>query len=338
MTNSALIGMSGGVDSSVAAHLMVKSGYACTGTMMKLFANEDIGRDSTNTCCTLDDADDARAVADKLGIPFFVFNYVDCFREQVISRFVSAYSRGHTPNPCIDCNRYVRFDMLLRRARELGLTNVVTGHYARITYNAATGRHELKKGLDPAKDQSYMLYSLTQDVLAHTIFPLGAMHKPQVREIAQAQGFINAKKRDSQDICFVPDGDYPRFIERHTGVKSEKGNFIDVAGNILGEHRGVIHYTVGQRRGLGISAASPLYVIAVDPAQNTSYLFDNVQRKLERNLSVRISDLDYDAFDLEDVDALADLYNERDERCCAVVTTSDNVRRMKPVAAASSYC
>ena len=271
---TALIAMSGGVDSSVAAWRMVQAGYSCVGATMRLYENEDLAAPRVGTCCSLEDVEDARAVAAKIGIPYYVFNFKEDFSGQVMDRFVSAYEQGITPNPCIDCNRYLKFDRMYRRARELGLSCVVTGHYARIC-RGENGRWLLKKGPDPGKDQSYVLYAMTQEQLAHTQFPLGELTKEQVRAIALEQGFVNAKKHDSQDICFVPDGDYAAFICRRTGRDYPEGNFIDPEGNVLGRHRGIIHYTIGQRRGLGVSGGRPLYVKEIRPEDNTVVLADN---------------------------------------------------------------
>lgn len=264
----ALIAMSGGVDSSVAACLMKEKGYGCVGVTMKLFHNEDVGVSRDHTCCSLEDVEDARSVANALDIPYYVFNFSERFRECVIDRFVEAYENGRTPNPCIDCNRYLKFDKLYQRAREIECDYVVTGHYARISYDEASGRYLLKKALDTRKDQSYVLYAMTQEQLKHTLFPLGELTKPQVREIAERHGFINAQKHDSQDICFVTNGNYGDFIVQYTGKNYPAGDFVDAKGQILGKHEGVIRYTVGQRKGLRISAPVPLYVCAIDPAEN----------------------------------------------------------------------
>ena len=275
MAKKALIAMSGGVDSSVAAYIIKNSGYDATGITMKLFENEDIGEKSEKTCCSLDDIDDARSVCRKIGIPYYVYNFKDSFKENVIRRFIDAYENGSTPNPCIDCNRYIKFEKLMRRAQELEFDFVVTGHYAIIEHNDGTGRYILKKSSDLSKDQSYVLYSLTQKQLAKTIFPLGGMTKKRVREIAQELGLINARKHDSQDICFVPDGDYAKFIEQYTGKVYPHGNFVDESGNILGEHKGIIKYTVGQRKGLGLALPHPMYVKEKDLVGNKVILCDN---------------------------------------------------------------
>ena len=264
----ALIAMSGGVDSSVAALLMVQAGYECAGATMKLFDNEDVGLPRAHSCCSLDDVEDARAVAYSLGMRHYVFNFSDRFKETVIDDFVSCYENGMTPNPCINCNRFLKFTTLFNRMRELGMDLVVTGHYARVIYDEERGRYLLKKAADESKDQSYVLYSLTQEQLAHVKFPLGDYHKSETRRIAEENGFINAAKPDSQDICFVQNGSYADFINQYTGRLPEPGNFVDMNGNVIGRHKGVICYTVGQRKGLGISAAEPLYVVRIDPEKN----------------------------------------------------------------------
>ena len=211
MAEKVLVAMSGGVDSSVAAYLLQQQGYACIGVTMRLYENETAGIPRGHTCCSLDDVEDARAVAYDLGMPYYVLNFTEEFDEKVIRKFVQVYQNGGTPNPCIDCNRYLKFDHLLNRARELGCDYIATGHYVQ-RWQDENGRWGLRKNDDPGKDQSYVLYSLTQDQLAHTLFPLGGMHKDAVRAIAEEQGLCNARKHDSQDICFVPDGDYAAFF------------------------------------------------------------------------------------------------------------------------------
>ena len=269
----ALIAMSGGVDSSLAAKLMKDKGFDCIGCTMKLYHNEDAGIESSRTCCSLDDVEDARSVAYKLGMSFYVFNFTDAFRDTVIRKFIESYENGITPNPCIDCNRYMKFDKLYERAKTLGCDYIVTGHYARIEEQA--GKFVLKKALDETKDQSYVLYSMTQDQLVHTMFPLGSMQKTEVRAIAEESGFVNADKPDSQDICFVPNGDYASVIELQTGKESAEGNFVDKQGNNLGRHKGVIHYTIGQRKGLGVSSTEPLYVCGICPQDGNVILGSN---------------------------------------------------------------
>ena len=231
-----LIAMSGGVDSSVAAKLLCDAGNECIGCTMKLFDNCDAGLSRSRTCCSLDDIEDARSVAFSLGMRYYVFNFKDDFREKVIKKFASAYLAGQTPNPCIDCNRYMKFDKLYERARLLGCDKIATGHYARIEFDGE--KYMLKKARDESKDQSYVLYMLTQ-------------------------------KPDSQDICFVPDGDYAAAIERLTGKTSAPGNFIDTDGNVLGTHRGITHYTIGQHRGLGLALPERRYVCKIDAGSGT---------------------------------------------------------------------
>lgn len=268
--SKALIAMSGGVDSSVAAYLAKSRGLDCIGVTMKLFHNEDICVSSARTCCSLEDSQDARSVAVRLGIPYYVFNFTEDFSHEVIDRFVSAYENGATPNPCIDCNRRLKFGRLFRRAEEIGCDIIVTGHYARVEQK--DGRFILKKAVDEAKDQSYVLYGMTQEQLKHTFFPCGELNKSEIRSIAREQGFLNAEKPDSQDLCFVPDGDYARFIRSYTGKSYPGGDFVTSKGKVLGRHNGIINYTVGQRRGLGVSSDKPLYVCQIDAQKNTVVL------------------------------------------------------------------
>ena len=265
----ALIAMSGGVDSSVAAWLMQRDGYDCTGITMRLTHNEMLGQSGFHTCCSEKDIEDAAEVAFALDIPYEVLDFTADFREQIIEKFVRVYEAGGTPNPCIDCNKYMKFNHLLNWAQAHGMEYVVTGHYARVEQDPDTGRWLLKKGLDEGKDQSYVLYNLTQQQLAHVRLPLGALHKTEVRAIAEQHHFINARKHDSQDICFVPDGDYARFMEGFTGKHYPAGDFLDESGKVVGTHNGAVRYTLGQRKGLGLALGAPVYVCGKDMQANT---------------------------------------------------------------------
>ncbi len=266
---SALIAMSGGVDSSVAAYLMLEQGYDCLGTTMRLYRNEDIGLNQFHTCCSQRDIDDASEVAFQLDIPYEVLDFTPDFRERIIAKFIRVYEAGGTPNPCIDCNRYMKFDKLLDFAQQKGLNYVVTGHYARIAYDQVSGRYLLQKAADANKDQSYVLYMLTQEQLAHIKLPLGGRTKAEVRALAEQLHLINARKHDSQDICFVPDGDYAKFMEQYTGKRYPEGDFLDQSGTVVGTHRGAVRYTVGQRKGLRLALGAPVYVCGKDMAANT---------------------------------------------------------------------
>lgn len=281
--SKALIAMSGGVDSSVTALLLRDAGFDCVGVTMKLHDSADIPE---KACCTASDAEDARSVCVRLGFPFYVFNFTEDFSRNVIDRFVRSYETGETPNPCIDCNRYLKFDRLYRRAAELGCEYIATGHYARVELDEKTGRYLLKKSPNAAKDQSYVLYFLTQEQLAHIKLPLGEFNdKSEVRKIAEENGLLNARKRESQDICFVPDGDYARFIREYTGKSYPAGDFL-LNGGVIGRHNGVIGYTIGQRKGLGISYSEPLYVCGKSAADNTVTL-GTAGQLMQSELTVR---------------------------------------------------
>ena len=266
---SALIAMSGGVDSSVAALLMQKSGYNCIGVTMKLFDNEDVGVSREKSCCSLSDVDDARSVTTRLNIPYYVVNFAENFKEKVIEPFVCAYEKGFPPNPCIDCNRYLKFKKLYQRACELDCDYIVTGHYVRLGYDENKKRYTLSKAVDSHKDQSYVLYFLNQEQLAHSQFPLGSLTKEEVRAYADEYGLVTAHKQESQDICFVQTGDYADFIESYRGQPSLPGPIVTKDGLKVGEHKGLIRYTIGQRRGLGVSYKEPLFVCSKDIASNT---------------------------------------------------------------------
>ncbi|MCL1988759.1 MAG: tRNA 2-thiouridine(34) synthase MnmA [Firmicutes bacterium] len=282
MEKKAIIAMSGGVDSAVAALLTQKQGFDCIGITMRLFNNEDVGVVNQKSCCSLEDAALAEQAANRLNMPFYVLNMSKEFNERVIDNFVSEYQRGATPNPCVDCNRHIKFKSLFDKAAALGINYVVTGHYAIIERDLSTDRFLLKKGVDPAKDQSYFLYAMTQHQLKHTLFPLGNFTKEQTRKIAAENGFANAAKPDSQDICFVQNGDYSAFIEQYTNQPIQSGDFLDSQNNVIGKHNGQIKYTIGQRKGLGIAFGTPMYVVSKNPQNNTvtlgeeSQLFTNI--------------------------------------------------------------
>lgn len=263
VSQKALIAMSGGVDSSVAAYLTQKAGLSCMGAIAQMWGSELTGEPYNNQSIA-----DAEAVAQRLGMEFHVLDAADAFRSAVIEPFISCYESGCTPNPCITCNKHIKFSYLLEKALELGCSHIVTGHYAQIKQDPATGRYLLYKAIDNTKDQSYFLATLNQYQLSHTLFPLGAYSKPQIRQIAEEMGFLTAQKRDSQDICFVPDGDFMAFIEHYTGKHYPAGNFLDLQGNIVGTHSGAIRYTLGQRKGLGLAMGAPVYVCRKDMAHN----------------------------------------------------------------------
>lgn len=267
MGERVVIAMSGGVDSSVAAALLVEQGYEVAGLMLRLWAEIEPGLGSSNRCCTLESVDCARAVAARLDIPFYLVNAEQPFKEQVVDAFISEYVAGRTPNPCVACNREIRFGYLLRYARGLGGRYLATGHYARIE-RGESGEWQLWRGVDRGKDQSYVLHVLGQEELGQTLFPLGRLTKPEVRQMAAERRLPAAARQESQDLCFVADGDYRRFLQRWAGAALAPGPIVDSEGRQLGEHRGLAHYTIGQRRGLGIAAPEPLYVLALVPERN----------------------------------------------------------------------
>lgn len=263
-----VVGMSGGVDSSVAAWLLLRQGYDVVGVTMQIWQDEEEETQQENGgCCGLSAVDDARRVAWKLGIPYYVMNFKQEFKEHVMDYFVDEYLHGRTPNPCIACNRYVKWESLLARSLEIGADYIATGHYAQVE-QLSNGRYALKKSATAAKDQTYALYNLTQEQLARTLMPVGAYTKDEIRRMAEEIGLSVAHKPDSQEICFIPDHDYARFIEESTGEHPAAGNFVDLEGHVLGRHAGITHYTVGQRKGLNLSMGHPVFVVEIRPETN----------------------------------------------------------------------
>lgn len=263
-----VVGMSGGVDSSVAAYLLKEQGYEVVGVTMQIWQDEDAcSVEENGGCCGLSAVEDARRVAAALEIPYYVMNFKKEFQRSVIDYFTGEYLNGRTPNPCIACNRYVKWEALLNRSLSIGADYIATGHYARIE-QLKNGRYALRRSASLAKDQTYALYNLTQEQLKRTLMPAGEYSKDEIRAMAGKIGLKVAEKPDSQDICFVPDGDYASFIEKETGKIAEEGNFVSPDGTVLGRHKGIIHYTVGQRKGLGIALGYPVFVLEIRPGTN----------------------------------------------------------------------
>ncbi len=270
-----VIGMSGGVDSSVGAYLLKEQGYDVVGVTMQIWQEEEAEiQEENGGCCGLSAVDDARRVAWELGIPYYVMNFRQEFKEHVIDYFVEEYIHGRTPNPCIACNRYVKWESLLKRSLDIGAEYIATGHYARIE-QLPNGRYALRKSVTAAKDQTYALYNLTQYQLAHTLMPVGEYSKEEIRAIADRIHLQVASKPDSQEICFIPDHDYAKFIEEHSDTGLPEGNFVDLDGNVLGRHKGITHYTIGQRKGLNLSMKRPVFVVEIRPETNEVVIGDS---------------------------------------------------------------
>lgn len=271
-----VVGMSGGVDSSVCAYLLKEQGYDVIGVTMQIWQDDDrCDIKDDGACCGLSAVNDARRVAEQIGIPYYVMNFKKEFKDNVMDYFVDEYINGRTPNPCIACNRYVKWEALLKRSLDIGADYIATGHYSRVE-KLPNGRYSIKKSITDAKDQTYALYNLTQEQLSHTLMPVGSYTKDQIREIAQKIGLNVASKPDSQDICFVPDNDYAGYLEKFAGVEPKEGNFVTKDGTVIGRHKGIIHYTIGQRKGLGISYKHPIFVVDKNPYTNVVTLGENI--------------------------------------------------------------
>ena len=284
-----VVGMSGGVDSSVAAWLLKEQGYEVIGVTMQIWQDEEEETlEENGGCCGLSAVEDARRVAERLEIPHYVMNFKEEFKRSVMDYFVAEYLAGRTPNPCIACNRYVKWETLLKRSLDIGADYIATGHYARIT-QLENGRYAISCSVTAAKDQTYALYNLTQEQLSHTLMPVGAYSKEEIREIALGLGLNVANKPDSQEICFVPDQDYAGFIERTTGKPSPEGNFIQADGTILGRHKGIIHYTIGQRRGLGLPMGRRVVVTEIRPETNEVVIGEQEDVWTDRLLAGRLN-------------------------------------------------
>ena len=292
MAQKIMVGMSGGVDSSVAAYLLLRQGYEVTGVTFKLWDDPTL----ESGCCSADDVRDAAFVCQQLGIPHYVINYKELFRQEVVTPFAEEYLRGRTPNPCINCNRYIKFGAFSHKLKELGFDLMATGHYARCGYNETTARWELQRSVYPEKDQSYVLCHLTQEQLSMLRLPLGEYSKPEIRALAKESGLVVAQKPDSQDICFVPDGDYNAFLHRWTGQELPTGHFVAEDGTVLGVNKGITHYTIGQRKGLGISLGCHAFVRRINAADNTVELTIDESRLFHRVIFA--DDLNWIAIDV----------------------------------------
>ena len=321
-----VVGMSGGVDSSVAAYLLKEQGYEVIGVTMEIWPKEQNDEEAAKGgCCGASAADDARRVAYRIGIPHYVMNFRKEFEENVIRYFADEYRIGHTPNPCIACNRYVKWGALLEKSRALGADYIATGHYAKIAH-LPNGRWALQDAADSAKDQTYALYNLTQEQLFRTLMPDGAYTKQEIREIAEKIGLVTAHKADSQEICFVPDHDYASFLVRYTGEDDVPGNFVSETGEILGIHKGIRHYTIGQRKGLGIAFGRPVYVVAIRPETNEVVLGDNADLMQNELFADRLNFMAIDGV-TEPIRAMAKIrYNHRGASCTIEPPVNGRIR------------
>lgn len=281
MKKKVVLGMSGGVDSSVAAYVLQQEGYEVIGITMSMLPHDERFDEREVGCCSISSTNDAKRVAEDLGIPHYVMNFRDAFETKIIDYFVDEYIQGRTPNPCVACNKFIKFDKFLKKAHGLGADYIATGHYAKIEQDPITGRYLMKRSIDMKKDQTYFLYNMTQYQLKHTLMPLGSYTKEEVREIAEKIGLNIFNKPDSEEICFIPDDDHGRFIKERVPEKVNPGKFIDKDGNILGEHKGIVYYTIGQRKGLGIALGKRVFVKKIIPEKNLIVLGD--EKEIFRN-------------------------------------------------------
>jgi tRNA-specific 2-thiouridylase len=315
MGKKVVIGMSGGVDSSVAAYLLKQQGYDVVGVTMQIWQDEEVAAQEENGgCCGLSAVDDARRVANRLDIPYYVMNFKQEFKENVIDYFINEYLEARTPNPCIACNRYVKWESLLKRSLDIGADYIATGHYARIM-QLPNGRFTLQQSVTQAKDQTYALYNLTQEQLSHTLMPVGDYTKDEIRKIAEDVGLPVAHKPDSQEICFVPDDDYASYIEEMTGKPSPEGNFVDLDGNVLGRHKGIIHYTIGQRKGLGLALGKPVFVVDIKKETNEVVIGTNEDVFAKKLIADRVNFMSIPSLDGEMRVRAKVRYNHRGADC-----------------------
>lgn len=323
MKKKVAIGMSGGVDSSVAAYLLKEQGYDVIGVTMQIWQDEDpLAMAENGGCCGLSAVDDARRVADMLGIPYYVLNFKKEFKQNVIDYFMDEYMHARTPNPCIACNRYVKWEALLQRAMELGCDYIATGHYARVC-QLSNGRYALRKSATVRKDQTYALYNLTQDQLSKTLMPVGEYEKDEIRQIAKDIGLSVADKKDSQEICFIPDNDYASYIKKETGKSFPVGNFVDLNGKVLGQHKGIIHYTVGQRKGLGLSLGAPAFVLEIRPETNEVVIGTNEDTFHDTLIANQVNAMSVASFD-EEMKVTAKIrYSHQGAPCTIKMTGKD---------------